>query len=394
MRSNYLATELARNHTVDLVALNQSRLLGAYYSTLEEGLTAAREALGENFNKLYFFDFDTAGSDGRKRLLALKSLFSELPYSVAWLKSEDLAGAIADCLARERYDLVHFDTVGLAQYRDLVQNIPTVLDHHNVESHMMLRRAEKEPNLARKLYFYQEGYRLQAYEKKVLNLFDGHITCSEIDSERLLRIGGDIDVQAIPNSVRVDQSFTRIDTDGRVGRLLFIGGLDWYPNRDAVLHFLKDIWPGLRASGLDVEVDIVGKNPDRDVLDRVRNDSRVRVHGFVDDIKAFYRKADIFICPIRDGGGTKLKVLDAMAHYLPVVGYPEACEGIDVRQGEHAMIAGDPDEFARAITDLLQDSDRARKIGQRAHDLIAEKYEARRVGDTLCNYYREIAAKA
>lgn len=395
MRSNYLATELAKEHQVDLLALNQSKLLQAYYPTVADGISAAREALASSFRNLAFFDFTEGQTPAGKRSLALRSLFSEMPYSVGWLRNEALAQAIEERVKSERYDLVHFDTVGLAQYRQSTFGVPAVLDHHNVESHMMLRRAEKETNPLKKAYFYQEGYRLKQYEMKVLPLFQGHITCSELDSERLVDLHQNLSIRAIPNSVRIDPGFLPAnDQDAPSKRLLFVGGMDWYPNRDAVLHFCREIWPRIVAEQPDTEFHIVGKNPDSGIRGFAEADPRIRVHGFVEDIRRVYQRSDVFVCPIRDGGGTKLKMLDAMAHYLPVVGYPEASEGIDITYGENALIARNPGDFASAVLQLLANPQRARAMGQSARRLIEEKYEAARVGEELCSYYREVAKVA
>lgn len=387
MRSNYLISELARHHTVDLLALNQSKLLGSYYESNEAGLKAARSALAPELGHMETFEFESQG----KRSLAVKSLFSRLPYSVGWFTSEEFAGAIKHRLDAEAYEVVHFDTVGLAQYRHLVRDIPTVLDHHNIESHMMLRRAQKESNPAKKLYFYQEGIRLRQYEKAVLPTFDGHITCSDVDGQRLRELSPDTSVQAIPNSVRVDPAFLPGERKGR--RLLFIGGMDWYPNRSAVTHFIRQIWPLIAEQNREVEAHFIGKNPGEELTGLAGGHERIHIHGFVDDITSFYRDSDIFVCPINDGGGTKLKVLDAMAHYLPIVGYPEACEGIEVKDGKHALIAHNPHDFANKVVGLLANPQAARSMGEHARKLVAEKYEAGKVGENLSKYYTEVAQK-
>src|SRR5690606_28088086 len=310
-RSNYLISELARRHRVDLLALNQANLLRSYFDSNEAGLKAARSALEADIAHMETFEFEIPS----RVALAFKSLFTEFPYSVAWFSSRAMAKAISERLRTVDYDLVHFDTVGLAQYRHLVKDgTATVLDHHNIESHMMLRRARKEGNPLKKLYFYQEGLRLRRYEKQVLPLFDAHITCSDTDSERLQAICGGLDMRPIANAVRVDTSFAPKLGDRKSNRLIFIGGMDWYPNRSAMLHYLREIWPRLAEQRPDLQMHIIGKNPDPELSELAAGARGVSVHGFVDDIDSFYRASDVFVCPIHDGGGTKLKVLDAMAH--------------------------------------------------------------------------------
>lgn len=393
MRSNFLATELARHHQVDLLALNQPGLMGAYFPSQEEGIEKARAALEPSFGRIEFCASSVPAGSRAKAWLAGKSLFTKLPYSIACLTDPELEKAIEGRIRRQDYDVVHFDTIGLAQYRHLAGDLPTVLDHHNVESQMMLRRAEKEPNPVKKLYFYQEGYRLRRYERELAPQFDGHITCSEVDSERLHELVQGLNIKCIPNAVRVaDHQPQNNPQPGETKDLLFIGGLDWYPNRDAVMHLAEEIMPRL-AEHLEGDVHIIGKNPPAALTGMAAEFPRFHIHGFVDDIEEVYRRSLIFVCPIRDGGGTKLKVLDAMAHGMPVVGYPETFEGLEVTDGQDCLLCTTPEQFSRRVLELQREPERARLIGERARRLVEEKYEAVKVGAALADYYRQVAAK-
>lgn len=390
MRSNYLLSELARYHRVDLLALNHKDLLLSYFDSEEEGISKAKEQLAARLEYIGICSFEAYTATAR-RLLALKSLISEHPYSVGWLTSHEMARAIKRRLAETHYDLVHFDTLGLAQYRHLVIGIPTALDHHNIESHMMLRRAAKESNPVKKAYFFQEGHRLRRYEKAILKRFDTHVTCSEVDRERLLALDGSIDVKVIPNTVRIPEAYPR--PVSLTKKMLFIGGLDWYPNRDAMLHFCRKIWPEILRRVPEAQMDIVGKNPGNEILAAAEAYPGLRVHGFVEGLDHLYQEAAVFVCPIRDGGGTKLKVLDAMAHQLPVIGYPESCEGLAIKDGNHALIARSSGDFAAKAVRLLCDPKRAWRLGAEGYRLVAQRYDAVRVGRDLSEYYLKLAKK-
>src|SRR5690606_17818455 len=138
--------------------------------------------------------------------------------------------------------------------------------------------------------------------------FDLHLVCSGDDAERLSAIAKDIHIEVIPNGIDVRQVVeVKGDESEAAPRLLFIGGLDWYPNADAINFFVEDVWPVITAAIPSTQIDIVGKNPS-DVLKAFASaDKRVHLHGFVDDIEPFYAACTVYVCPIRDGGGTKLK---------------------------------------------------------------------------------------
>lgn len=395
MRSNYLSTALASKHDVDLLALVQESLLTPYFGSVDKGLAEAYESLTADFKTVEFLRLNTPNSKWTKYSLALKSLFKSIPYSVACYISTEMRQALSNKLASKEYDIIHFDTVGLTLYRSYVENGVCTLDHHNVESHMMLRRATKEKNPLKKFYYWQEGIKLRRFEKNNLERFAAHITCSDLDTDRLLRISPTISVQAVPNPVKLpsprDDSPQTKSKDNVEPSLLFIGGLDWYPNTDAVLHFCKDILPEVQSRWPSVKLDIIGKNPPQSLLDFARGNPAIRIHGFVDSIEDFYAAADLYICPIRDGGGTKLKVLDAMAHSAVVVGYSEAFEGLNVENGVHCIICENQEDFCRNINQYLQGTTGGSHIKQSARSLVEEQYSTEVVGELLNRYYLEVA---
>jgi glycosyltransferase involved in cell wall biosynthesis len=395
MRSNYLSTALASRHDVDLLALVQESLLTPYFGSVDKGLAEAYESLSTYFSTVEFPRLNTPSSKWTKYSLALKSLFKSTPYSAACYMSTEMQHSLNNKLASKRYDIIHFDTIGLTLYRSYAEDSVCTLDHHNIESHMMLRRAKKETNPLKKFYFWQEGIKLHRFEKKNLEQFDAHITCSDLDTERLLRICPTISVKAIPNPVRLPPA-PDDNTRSTVGKnakpsLLFIGGLDWYPNTDAVLHFCNDILPEVQRRWPSVKLNIIGKNPPRSLSDLAMDNPAIRIHGFVDSIEDFYEHADMYICPIRDGGGTKLKVLDAMAHSAVVVGYREAFEGLNVQDGAHCIICEDEKDFCRSIDQYLQGTIAASQIRENARSLVEEQYSTEVVGEQLNRYYMEVA---
>ena len=262
------------------------------------------------------------------------------------------------------------------------------MNHHNIESHMMGRRAIKEKNYFRKLYFHLEYKKLHKYEHDNLPEYDGHIVCSKDDAHRLSTLTRTNRIEVIPNGIDMscDEPVKTIDK----GTLLFIGGLSWYPNRDAVLHFFDKIYPLLQETNANVRVDIVGRNAPEELVELSSHDDAISVHGFVDDVSRYYERSNIYICPIRDGGGTKLKILDAFAKKMAVVAYSIACEGIEATHDENVMIADSVEQFAQYVIELVNDTEKCISLGNKAFNLVKQKYNYDSIGENLSDFYSDL----
>jgi glycosyltransferase involved in cell wall biosynthesis len=150
--------------------------------------------------------------------------------------------------------------------------------------------------------------------------------------------------------------------------------MDWLPNEDAMLFFCRDILPIVRAEEPDVTLSIVGRAPTPAVR-KLAADHGIVVTGRVDDVRPFMREAAVYVVPLRIGGGTRLKIFEAMAMGKAVVSTTVGAEGLPVTGGEHVMIADEPDTFARAIVRLVRDVDRRRALEATARALVVEKYD-------------------
>jgi glycosyltransferase involved in cell wall biosynthesis len=384
IRSHNLLREVARHFEVDLLAFNQAALMRGCFADPDDGLRVCTEALGRFVRIIGIHPIPAERSRWHKRGLAFTSLFTRTPYSVRWLESRPYADAVANALARQRYDLVHVDTESLVPFVPDTPPCPVVLDHHNVESHMLERRAGNEPNPLRAAYFRIEAAKLRAFERAHLHRFSSHLVCSAEDRERLLQVESRARAFVAPNSIDFPPLARRAPASAPDNpKLLFVGGLTWYPNHDAVVHFLEDIWPGLVARVPQLSVDIVGRSPSARIRELAGRLSNVRLHGFVDDIAAMYAAATAYICPIRDGGGTKLKVVDAIANGVPMIAHPVACEGLDLRHGEHVLLARTVDEYQAAIARIRTDYAAAQDMAGRAYEFARSRYDSGVVGTNL-----------
>jgi glycosyltransferase involved in cell wall biosynthesis len=391
-RSYHLLRELARRQNVDLIAFVQEPWVTTLFPTLEEGLEESRRALGALCRSVTFLPIDHLQSRWGKHGTALRALLTGSTYTTSWLVSPAARSAIARQLQASSYDLVHFDTIGLAPYRDLTGSIPATLTHHNIESHMMKRRADNTANIFARSYFRHEAQKLETIERRTARQFAGHITCSDLDTQRLREIVPEANIVVIPNGVDCE-FFSSADPPTRPNSVIFVGSMNWYPNVSAMMFFLEEIWPALKKRLPAATMDIVGSKPPDTLLKLARSLSDVVVHGYVPDIRPLMDSAAVFVCPIRDGGGTKLKLLDAFAMTKCVVAHPIACEGINVTAGRDVVLASTAEEFTNEISRLLGDSGKRLEIATAARRLAQDQYSFRRIGEQFNATVQELAGR-
>lgn len=378
-RSYHLLRELARRQSVDLIAFVQESWVRTFFPSLQQGLEESRHALESFCRSVTFLSIDHLQPGWGKQLTALRALLAGSTYTTSWLVSAPARAAIAGQLAAHSYDLVHFDTIGLAPYRTLTGRIPAILTHHNIESHMLQRRADNTANVIARNYFRHEGHKLQTIERQAAAQFARHITCSALDRARLQEIAPDANIVVIPNGVDCE-FFSSAGAATRPDSVVFVGSMNWYPNVAAMLFYLRDVWPLLKKRVPGATMDIAGSSPPDWLLRLARSLPDVTVHGYLPDVRTLIDSAAVYACPIRDGGGTKLKLLDAFAMQKCVVAHPIACEGINVTAGRDVILASTPEDFVNEISRLLADVGRRAAIGAAARQLAESQYSFRRIG--------------
>ncbi|HJS89959.1 MAG TPA: glycosyltransferase [Steroidobacteraceae bacterium] len=381
-RSYHLLRELTREHRVDLVAFVQEQWLTTLFANRDEGLEESRSALGEFCQSVTFLPIDSVGRFLGKQRTALRALIGSSAYktyTTSWLQSHSANSVIRRLAHTGGYDLVHVDTIGLAPYRELSPRLPATLTHHNIESHMMLRRADNSGNFVARSYFRTEGRRLRKYEQEAATHFGAHITCSELDADRFREIVPDANIVVVPNGVDCE-FFAPRGQQTRPNSIVFVGTMNWYPNVQAVSYLLREVWPVLKSVVPTATLDVAGSNPPDSIVRMARALPDVTIHGYLPDVRPLIDSAAVFACPIQDGGGTKLKILDAFAMEKCVVAHPIACEGIQIVPGHNVVLASSPQQFVAEISSLLADDIRRKALGRAARELVQTQYSYREIG--------------
>lgn len=378
-----LLRELGRKHEVQLLAFHHPDELPH-----GEALARSREELGKFCAELEYFPLWVKQSAFHKLAAFAAGSFYPKPFSVLAHKSSSLAGRLREVCATRRPDIVHLDTIALAPFREHCSNVPTVLAHHNIESQLMARRAEHETGAAARMYVRSQTDRLLRYEQQQADKFALNITVSDADAQLLQRICPGARTAVVPNGVDIEYFAPRPGEE--TPALIYTGGMNMFANRDAVEWFLESIWPRINAAVPEVRFYAIGQRPSARILAAAAADPAIEAPGFVDDVRPWVAKSAVYVVPLRVGGGTRLKMVDAMAQGKPIVATTVGAEGIDGENGKHFLLADDPESFARTVIDLLRDPARRGQLAASARERAEQRYAWPILSDDLAGHYARV----
>jgi sugar transferase (PEP-CTERM/EpsH1 system associated) len=326
---------------------------------------------------------------------AARHLASPLPYAVEKYRSPAFARRLRGLLAERAFDLIVCDFLFPAINMPGVLPCPSVVFTHNVESEIWRRHTETKTSTLGRLLYGMQYRRMLRYEPRALARFDGVLAVSEADGETLRRLYPDIirrPVHIVPTGVDTRYFTPAACPSPPMSRsVVFTGSMDWLPNEDAMLFFCRETLPLIRREEPDVTLTIVGRAPTPSVSALARQHG-VSVTGRVDDVRPYVRDAAVYVVPLRIGGGTRLKIFEAMAMAKAVVSTHVGAEGLPVTDGEHVCLADEPQAFASAVVRLLRDLNRRRQLEAAARALVLERHDwsavAGRLEQTLIRYSR------
>lgn len=375
IRVYYVLRELARaGHNVMLVTLTPESYKPEYVNALNP----------------YCTELHVISIGNRSRLhTALKSLFSSKPYGVAKFDSPWLRMEVSHALKRN-YDVlwVHFmETMVHLPHQFSPNRKPfVVLDQHNADERFWATYMHRGALWVR-LFAWQNLMKLRRFQQRVLQHVDVVLSVSEEDAEftRLRLPNKDTEVLVVPNGVDID-SLKPDEKSDRRNRVVLCGAMDVLMNIDAAEWFARRIFPRVKEVIPDAEFWIVGRNPSYKVK-TLETIPGIYVTGSVEDVRPYYAQAKVAVAPFRYGGGTKIKVLEAMALGVPVVATPVGCQGIRAIPERHLFIENDEESFAERVVLLLRDESVWRELANEARQLVEEHYNWSRL---LCEVIHRI----
>lgn len=294
--------------------------------------------------------------------------------------------AIAGELSTGEYDLCQIEYLETTAALPRDVPIPLILTHHELQFAAILRAARLQNALSRRLRMLLGALIMFNYEIEVLKRFDTVVAMSRMDAGAMRAFLPHLDVRISPMAVDTDY-FTPQEGKGEPDSIIYTGYYEHYPNEDAVIHFVREIFPLIQRKIPNAKFYIVGSYPSSAVLElgRVKN---VMVTGWVEDLRPWLAKATIFVAPIRLGRGMRGKIPEAMAMRKPIVGSSVAFAGLEATDGKHALIADDPSDFAEKVIKLLKDSRLREEIASNGYALVRAHYR----WDVQVELYRELYA--
>lgn len=368
IRSYNIARQLARFHELTFLSYYD----GPRDSVYEEEMTkyfpgAVCVATGKSDSSTLARGMDYLGR-----------LASPLPYAVGRFASEPVQQKLSQWFAGRRYDVAVCDFLDAAVNFPAALTIPSVLFQHNVEAEIWRRHAATESNPVKRRMYALEARKMLRYERQAVRKFHRVIAVSEHDRSLMETWVEGARITVVPTGVDLEQYRPDFTYQPRSPLVMFVGAMDWDPNVDAMEYFCADIWPGVLHRLPDAKLRIVGRNPG----ERIRKlaSSSVEITGRVPSVAEHLREAAVVVVPLRIGGGTRLKIYEAMAAGKAVVSTTVGAEGLDVQHGRDIFLADAPGDFAGAVTELLT-SEQERRRYEAAAAQKAARYDWAVIGE-------------
>jgi glycosyltransferase involved in cell wall biosynthesis len=309
----------------------------------------------------------------------VRSVSSRRPYTDFEYDSDEFREAVLGLLGRKDTALIHLDSLDLHSWRSVLPDRPTACTHHSIESELLRLQAGQVRLSILAPYVRHQANLVERVERSVCPEVAINVMMSDLDARRLESLAPGSRTVVIPNGVDVDFFAPHQDSERVSGRLVFVGPTYSFPNRDAVDYLLDDIWGRVLAGQPGASLHLVGRNAPSDRA-RFERAPAVTCLGYVSDVRPHLAEATCCVVPIRAGGGTRLKILDAWAMGKAIVSTTIGCEGLDARHGENILIADDPSAFAQAVGEVLGNSKLRETLQVNARSTAVETYAWDTVG--------------
>ena len=381
LRIYNLLYRIAREHEIWLATFIPADHSATYVSHLQKFCQGIETVVFQNKGALNH-PFD-----------ALLYFMKGLPPDLRIYKSHELTAKIRNLINRIDFDIIQIEDSHMGIYLDMIPkeiHPKTLLTFHDVNFRKYDRLTQVETKNTRKARIWLHSHMMRRWEPFYAEKFGRCIAMSDSDRCLLQAANPKLKIDVIPNGVDTNL-YQPLSYSETTPVLIFVGNMAYRPNIDAVTYFCFSIYPRIKTEFPQVEFWIVGKNPSSEVIRLSGNG--VRVTGQVDDLVPYYSRSAISVVPLRAGGGTRLKILEAMALGRPVVTTLIGCEGLDVINGKHLLIAESPKQFAEHTLQLLRNKQTWLSITQQARDLVVNRYDWDVIAQNLEQLFEDMQCK-
>jgi glycosyltransferase involved in cell wall biosynthesis len=358
IRTWNLLQRLARRHAVSLLC----------YGNHNDSAAAIQEA----GIKLYLIEPQVAIEGWRLYISLFANLFSRYPFSVAKHYSLRFQAKLEELLEHDSWDLIQCEWTPYARFVTPTCPVPVLVATHNIESQIWARRAQHTRNPIAKAFFRTQEWKMRRFEKHALLHASAvtAVTTPDVDTAQQWGVRA---VSLIPNGVDLE-AYSPAAGAEHENEILILASLDWHPNIDALNHFIEDIFPLVRTRQSKARLRIVGRKPSETLRKRFSGIADIDFVGEVEDVRCHLDHAAVVAVPLRIGGGSRIKILEALAAGKAVVSTSIGAEGLDVVSGQHLIVADSPSEFAESVVKLLASTDARHRLGAQGRALVNERY--------------------
>ncbi len=371
IRTLNLALRLARRHRITFIAHRNDESAEAVHFLNEHGIeTVLVDRLVPAKSGLGFY----------ARLAA--NLVSPFPYSVASHSSLALRQAVQSHARSHRADLWQVESIVLVDALVDLERGSKVAIAHNVESLIWQRYCENEADPLRRWYIKQQWRKFERFERRAFATVNRVVAVSGADAQLIRDRFGGQNVDVVDNGID-RRYFEAVQPDPDLRTILFLGSLDWRPNLDAVGLLLDRIFPAVRAAEPAARLRLVGRRPPPGLVRKVQNVTGVELHADVPDVRPFLATSGVMVVPLRIGGGSRLKILEAMAAGLPVISTHVGAEGLELVTGDQYVAADEPGQIADALVSWIRDPQPARAMAERSRAFVLKRYDWNTLADGL-----------
>jgi sugar transferase (PEP-CTERM/EpsH1 system associated) len=323
----------------------------------------------------------------------LINLLSLRPYSMAKYCRPEVSLRLRRLLSEQSYDVILCDFLLTAAVIPWENKTPKVLFTHNVEAQIWERHYKVSRNPVWKAVSWREFRTLDRFEKSSVQQADHVLTVSETDRDIFARTIQPEKMTVIPTGVDLDYFQPGKAEEEQPSSMVFTGSMDWTPNEDAIFYFADQVFPRILTEVPEAQLWVVGRNPGGKLQALAAANSRIKITGTVDDIRPYIRRSNVYVVPLRIGGGTRIKIFEAMASGKAVVSTTIGAEGLPIRHGRDLILADEPAEFARSVVSLIRNPKERDDLGRAARLLVEQKYGWAAAADTLYEALARAAQK-
>ena len=375
IRTLNLLTRLARRHSITFIAnrcKDHSESLAARAFLKDHGMDVVeveQAAVAPKKGPAFYL-----------RLAA--NLASKVPYSVASHISPAMETAVRSLASRQSVDLWQAEWAASIEAFKSIPGARKIVMAPNVETLIWERYAVTEPNPLKRWYINQQARKFERYERQTFAAAERVVTVTLDDAALVRERFGMSRVDVVDNGI--DRAyFESVKPERDPRKILFLGSLDWRPNLDAISLLLDEIFPKVLAEVPEATLAIVGRGPSESLRKRIEATPSARLHADVADVRPYLAESGSMVVPLRIGGGSRLKILEALATGLPVISTKVGAEGLELRDGIEIEIADTPEAIAQGLVRSIREPRRAAEIAAKGRALVLERYDWDHLAEVL-----------